>query len=273
MGVDQGANHRPRNYFLQVANGIVNFGQSVYLGTKLVLTREFIWLFPGYALALYLHRYLENAIAPAFAKRVLDISAWSQIIVGLSNLGELLGAFTVFILSDFVPTPLLWLRLDALLLNLVWVVPLFAQKEKPSVSLAWRTGGLFIPISYAWAAGDVSIVAYIQAAIKDKDFGMTGVSALGAVMAFLYSSYIILYAILSTLLGKVVDNDWSVHGNIVSALQRIGGVQFSVCSIIILASTFIPHGAWKFNPRFIGTVTLEGEDRDEDCSEHEMERQ
>jgi len=51
-----------------------------------------------------------------------------------------------------------------------------------------------------WAAGDVSLAAYIQAAVKDKDFGkpflpsmseafmtwlvsgMTGVSALGAVM-------------------------------------------------------------------------------------------
>lgn len=34
------------------------------------------------ALALYLHRFLENNLAPAFAKRVLGTSAWSQIIVG-----------------------------------------------------------------------------------------------------------------------------------------------------------------------------------------------
>lgn len=38
--------------------------------------------------ALYMHRFLENSLAPAFAKRVLGISAWSQIIVGGSNFGE-----------------------------------------------------------------------------------------------------------------------------------------------------------------------------------------
>lgn len=62
-------------------------------------------LFPGYALALYLHRFLESTLAPAYAKRTLGISAWSQIIVGGSNFGELLGALSVFLLSDYVTTP------------------------------------------------------------------------------------------------------------------------------------------------------------------------
>lgn len=56
-------------------------------------------------LALYLHRFLESNLAPAFAKRVLNVSAWSQIIVGGSNFGELLGALSVFFLSDIVTTP------------------------------------------------------------------------------------------------------------------------------------------------------------------------
>jgi hypothetical protein len=56
-------------------------------------------------MALYLHRFLESSIAPAFAKRVLLNSAFSHIIVGLSNFGELLGALTVFIFSDHVTTP------------------------------------------------------------------------------------------------------------------------------------------------------------------------
>lgn len=30
------------------------------------------------ALALYLHRFLESSLAPAFAKRFLGTSAWSQ---------------------------------------------------------------------------------------------------------------------------------------------------------------------------------------------------
>ena len=86
------------------------------------------------SVALYMHRFLENSLAPAFAKRVLGISAWSQIIVGGSNFGEvrmsflhgfilrlmisqLLGALSVLVLSDIVTTPVPWLRLDALLVG------------------------------------------------------------------------------------------------------------------------------------------------------------
>jgi len=258
--VDQGQKRRSSNYIVQVGHGVIHFAQSVYLGARLVfLNRSFIWLFPGYALALYLHRFLENSVAPAFAKRTLGISAWSQIMVGCSNLGELLGAVTVFMLSDVIPTPLPWLRLDALLLNLVWVLPHFAGIARKDVSWAWRTGGICIAISYGWAAGDVSLAAYIQAAVKDKDFGMSGVSALGAVMAFLYSSYIVIYAILSVLLGKIVDSDFAAHGNIISALRRIGGIQFSVCSGIIILACFIPKGAFAMNPKIIGDIRLEGE--------------
>jgi hypothetical protein len=70
--------------------------------------------------------------------------------------------------------------------------------------------------------------------------GTSRVSALGAVMvvysllslapllisnlkAFLYSSYIITYAVLSVLLGNVVDDGFEENGNIVWALERIGG--------------------------------------------------
>jgi hypothetical protein len=80
-------------------------------------------LFPvySYSVALYAHRYLENSISPLIAKRVFNESAYSQILVGGSNFGELLGALSVFFLSDSVPTPLPWLRLDCLLLLIVWV--------------------------------------------------------------------------------------------------------------------------------------------------------
>jgi hypothetical protein len=72
-------------------------------------------------LALYGHRYLESGIAPIVAKQVFKVSAYSQILVGGSNFGELLGAVTVFLLNDHVPTPIPWLRLDSLLLMIVWV--------------------------------------------------------------------------------------------------------------------------------------------------------
>ena len=108
------------------------------------------------SLALYLHRFLESSLAPAFARRYLGTSAWSQIIVGGSNFGELLGAATVFLLSDYVPTPLPWLRLDALALNIVWVLPAFIKAGYPrTVGTAWAVAGCFIPISFGWAAGEL----------------------------------------------------------------------------------------------------------------------
>ena len=56
---------------------------AVYRGATLVFgSRSRIWLFPAYALALYGHRYLENGIAPAFARRALNVAAYSQIMVG-----------------------------------------------------------------------------------------------------------------------------------------------------------------------------------------------
>jgi len=135
-----------------------------------------------------------------------------------------------------------WLRLDALALNIVWILPYFSTIAKKDVTWAWRAAGTFIPISYGWAAGDVSLAAYIQSALSAGDYSepypvnvkvhpliifadsrYTDVSALGAVMAFLYSSYIVLNAILSSVLGTVIDKDFTAHGNIISSLQRVGG--------------------------------------------------
>jgi hypothetical protein len=255
-------NTKRGNYLVQLFHGFVSFGKSIWIGFLIIFSsRKFVWLFPGYAVALYLHRFLENSLAPAYAKRTLGISAWSQIIVGGSNFGELLGALAVFILSDHVTTPIPWLRLDALALNLVWLLPYFSTIAKKDVSWAWRVAGSFIPISYGWAAGDVSLAAYIQSALSAGDYASkyTDISALGAVMAFLYSSYIVMNAVLSSVLGKVIDNDFNAHGNIVSSLRRVGGVQFSVLAGIIFLATFVPKGAFAFNPKAIEGVRNEQE--------------
>jgi hypothetical protein len=254
------------NYAVQLLYGFVNFGKSIWVGFLIIFgNRKFIWLFPGYALALYLHRFLESTLAPAYAKRVLGISAWSQIIVGGSNFGELLGALSVFLLSDHVTTPIPWLRIDALALNLVWILPYFSTIAKPDVTWAWRVAGIFIPVSYGWAAGDVSLAAYIQSALSDGGYvnKYTDVSALGAVMAFLYSSYIIMNAVLSSVLGKVIDVDFAAHKNIKESLQRVAGVQFTVCSVIILFATLVPKGAFAFNPKAIEGVRNEQEFEEE----------
>ena len=67
-------------------------------------------------------------------------------------------------------------------------------------------------------------------------------------MAFLYSGYIVLNAVLSTLLGRVSDKDWRENDNIFTALTQVGGIQFAVGSVIFFASTFFPQGALAINP-------------------------
>ncbi|KAF9260758.1 hypothetical protein L218DRAFT_572536 [Marasmius fiardii PR-910] len=243
-------------YVRSVISGFGAFFKATYYGAFIVFShRKFVWLVSGYALALYGHRYLENGLAPIFAKQVLGVSSWSQIIVGGSNLGELFGALSVLLTTNFITTPMPWLRLDALALNIVWVLP-FIAIQAGKVTEAWRIAAIFLPVSFGWAAGDVSLAAYIQATLAKIESKDSSVSALGAVMAFLYVLYIILYAVLSTVLGNWVDKrlrgttgaaDAAAKAR--DALKMIGGVQFSILCVIVFASTFIPKGALSFNPK------------------------
>src|SRR5437667_4893017 len=146
-------------YIKATLGGFYLFGESVWVGGRiLVSSRKFVWLIPGYAVALYAHRYLENGIAPAVARRYLGNSAWSQIMVGGSNLGELLGAFCVFLFTNWIKTPLPWLRLDALMLLIVWYIP-YWRPPSGDVNQAWIVAASFLPVSFGWAAGDVSLAA------------------------------------------------------------------------------------------------------------------
>jgi hypothetical protein len=95
------------------------------------------------------------------------------------------------------------------------------------------------------------------------DIHETRISPLGAVMAFLYSSYVILNAVLSSVLGTVIDNDFITTGTIYNALVEVGGIQFSVGCGIILLSTFIPRGAVAFNPKPIGDLLTPEDDNAE----------
>jgi len=93
----------------------------------------------------------------------------------------------VLLLTNYVPTPIPFLRLDALALNLVWVLP-FIAATKGDVTGAWKVAACFIPISFGWAAGDVSLAAYIQSTLAKLENIDPDVSALGAVMAFVSRS-------------------------------------------------------------------------------------
>jgi len=95
----------------------------------------------------------------------------------------------------------------------------------------------------------VSLAAYIQSSLNQMQISEPGISPLGAVMAFLYSAYVVLNAVLSSLLGKVFDKEFTDHKRIYYALRNTGGVMFSVGCVVIFLSTFIPRGSWAFNPK------------------------
>jgi MFS family permease len=140
---------------------------------------------------------------------------------------------------------------------IVWYLQSW-DAPKNKVSAAWMVAGSFIPISFGWAAGDVSLAAYIQALLQRQEAKHNDVSPLGAVMAFLYSTYIVTYAISSPLLGKYIDNVSSKNkGDIHDAIFNIAGVQFTVLAITILLATFIPQGAFSLNPRSLYGETLQ----------------
>ncbi|KAK2607067.1 hypothetical protein N8I77_005774 [Diaporthe amygdali] len=256
-------------YIKATLGGFWLFFESIGVGAKILFTsRKFIWLVPGYAIALYGHRYLENGIAPQVARRYLGQSGWSQLMVGGSNMGELLGALTVFLFNNWVQTPMPWLRLDSLFLLIVWYIP-FWRPPRNQVGQAWLVAATFMPISFGWAAGDVSLAAYIQACLARLESKNKNVSALGAVMAFLYSFYIVTYAILGTFLGRYLDSVYSSTGgsdggSISSGLVYTAGVQFSIICVLVFASTFVPKGAVAFNPKMLYGEALDGDLEEEE---------
>lgn len=252
------------SYWKAASSGLFLFGESVWVGAKILFSsRKFVWLVPGYSVALYAHRYLENNIAPQIARRYMGNSAWAQIMVGGSNLGELLGAFSVLLFTNAIQTPMPWLRLDALMLLIVWYIP-FWHPPSGQVGQAWIVAATFAPISYGWASGDVSLAAYIQASLARIESQNKNVSALGAVMAFLYSFYIVTYAVAGTLLGRYLDGVYNNTGGMSGGEVRSGfvftaGVQMSVISLLVFASTFVPKGAFAFNPKIISEESFEDE--------------
>ncbi|KAF2180265.1 hypothetical protein K469DRAFT_741292 [Zopfia rhizophila CBS 207.26] len=254
------------SYIKAVLGGFWLFFESVWTGGKIIFTtRKFIWLLPGYAIALYGHRYLEYGIAPAIARRYLGNAAWSQIMVGGSNLGELFGAVFVFLFTNLITTPIPWLRLDSLTLLIVWYLP-YWYPPQGQVSQAWIVAATFLPVSFGWAAGDVSLAAYVQASLARIESNTTNVSALGAVMAFLYSTYIVTYAITSPLLGRYIDRISNRNtGNIHEAIQNAGGVQFTILFILVMTATFIPKGGFSLNPRMLSDEQLDTDLLDADA--------
>ena len=243
---------KPKVFYLRTAfHALLSFFQSIANGAKIVFTsRKFIWLFAAYPLAMYSHRYVENSITSQVARRYLNNSAWSQILVGGSNLGELLGAVFVFCFNRSIKSPLLWVRLDALMLFIIWYIP-FYYPPADQMKYAWIMAATLVPIGFASAVGDISLDAYIQSSVTRLESKHRNFSPLGAVMAFLYSTYIIIYSIANPFLGRHIDHAFNATGSIRSSLIYTAAVQLTVIFVIMVAATFIPKGSVAFNPTII----------------------
>ncbi|KAI9017424.1 hypothetical protein BC832DRAFT_596546 [Gaertneriomyces semiglobifer] len=234
-----------------VGDAFLSFGFSIYKGGQIVFSdRKFAWLVLGYSLPLFLHRYLEQGLAQNFAKLILDEPAYGQIMVGGSNFGELLGAAFVLAFTTLIKTPLPWLRLDAITLTIGWVLWKADPSKVGALTMAWILAAVFVGVSAGWAAGDVSLTAFIQSHLSRHRNNDPRVSSLGAVMGFLYVTYIVIYAIMNPVLGRWLDRLSKTRGE---EGEReyffwIGGVMFTACGVVIMAATFVPKGSFAFNP-------------------------
>ncbi|TDZ16888.1 Uncharacterized protein Cob_v010164 [Colletotrichum orbiculare MAFF 240422] len=167
-----------------------------------------------------------------------------------------------------------WLRIDALMLLIVWYIPVW-RPSAHEASQAWLVAAAFLPNSFGWAAGDVSLAAYIHAALARQESDDKNTSALGAVMAFLYSFYITLYAVAGTFLGRYLDSVYTASGGsdgggtIHSGLINTAGVQFTVVSVVVFCATFVPRGAFSPNPEMISEERLDKDMALEDMEKHD----
>ncbi|KAJ3412482.1 hypothetical protein HDV05_000684 [Chytridiales sp. JEL 0842] len=238
---------RPVGIAHEVKHIFLSFFHSVSVGAKLVFTqRALVWLIPAYALALVHHRYLENTLFPFYAKGEIGNSDYQSILTGGSNFGELLGAVTVLLLARQVKTPIPFLRLDSIFCLVIWVLPYISVDKSDPRGFAWKLAPIMSLISFGWAAGDISLAAYVQSRLAKLEGIDKRTSPLGAVMSFLYVTYLVTFTALNIGVGRVADA-WPKDRS-KELYIYIGGVFMTLAGAIVFASTFIPRGAFAFNP-------------------------
>ncbi|KAI5806990.1 hypothetical protein EDC01DRAFT_684300 [Geopyxis carbonaria] len=231
-------------------NCIIDFWLTIRYGMELLFkNRKFCWLPVSYSLSLYAHRFIENGLMPVIAQDYLMEPSYLSILICGSNLGEFLGAMIVLGVGKRVSTPILWLRLDSVMLLLVWILPFYKDNQPMDSLHAWALATMLIPMSFSWAAGEVSLVAYIPSTLPEMKSDAS-VIPLDATLASLSSMYIALFAILTPILGDYADSIGRKSPN--KALYDLGGIQLTVIAILLFINTFVPKGALKFNPKVLG---------------------
>ncbi|KAI8852755.1 hypothetical protein BC829DRAFT_373570 [Chytridium lagenaria] len=239
----------PRGLLADIKFVFYSFFHSIYVGGRLIFgQRALIWLIFAYSLALVHHRYLENTLFPFFASSQLGNSDYQSILTGGSNFGELTGAMLVVVFARQVKTPIPFLRLDAILILVVWVLPFITVDKSNAIQTAWKLAPMMAIISVGWAAGDISLSAYVQSRLSKLEFTDPYTSPLSAVMSFLYASYLIIYFILTNIMGVIRDTYVSQGKSMRELYIWIGGVFMTLCGVIVFSATFIPRGAVAWNP-------------------------
>ncbi|KAI8837347.1 major facilitator superfamily domain-containing protein [Chytridium lagenaria] len=229
------------------AKGFVN---NAWIGARLVCSsRSLFWLLPAYTIPLILHRYLEGTVFPFYSGITLKNTDYQQILNAGSNFGEAMGAVLVFFLAKQVKTPIPYLRADAILILLIWVVPYWMPADpNNTLSHAWALAPIMATISFGWSCGDVAIGAYTQSRLHDLELADGSTSLLGAVMAFLYICNLVFYFILNNLMGRVRDVYVNEKRSITELYIWIAAVAMTAGGVIVLAGTYIPRGSAAWNP-------------------------
>jgi hypothetical protein len=180
-------------------------------------------------------------IAPLLAKRMFAMSVTTQILIGMSNFGVVCGVVGSFA-TNFIKTPIPWIRMSAISLLIIWVIVLY-YPPTDKIGYAFLMAPFFAPISFGWSAGDQALAQYIEktTALQKVD---DDISLFGAITSFLYCCYLVIFIILSIVLGRFIDSS-----DIRKSILDIGGIQFSVIAAILFLNTLIPQGALSLNPR------------------------
>ena len=124
LPLSQGFGTKLLNFFKGIGSSIKGYFMSMWIGAKITLTnRYYLWLIPCFVVPQVLHRLIENIFLPAYAKKILQKGSYSGIMLGGSNFGELCGAGVLLLFAKRVKKPTIWITLDSLFLNLMWIFP------------------------------------------------------------------------------------------------------------------------------------------------------
>lgn len=78
-----------------------------------------------------------------------------------------------------------------------------------------------------------------------------------------YVTYIVMYAVISSVLGKWVDKQLVKKVKPQEVLKKVGGIQFTILCVIVLLATLVPRGSLSLNPKMVeGNNSLEADEEE-----------